>query len=253
MTTGEGEQVAEHIASYRRSLAGQRPGQPLQTRAMSTSDLPLLVAAMSDTLVMRGYMQAPATWEPLVKRTTLPDTQLHHMYRLGGVSTFLPVPEGGQIQLSSVTERRETIQLTKYGRAIPWTYELMLGDRLNVLGDFATNFGFRAKLNETIRWFARLRLANAVAGRGPQMSDGVQFIAAAHSNLVAAGADPSVASIQATSSRRCSRRIIYTVASFTRNDQAPSARESCRISWRFHADHSCNRFDGRSLRSSIAW
>lgn len=198
--TGDPDLIDVHLGTYRRSLMASL-AQPLTQRAapaaISTSDLPLLVGALADTVVLRAYMQAPPGWERLVARTTLPDGQVKDMYKLGEIEVFKAVPEGGQIPVSSFGENRERWQISKYGVGVPWTYELMLADRLDVLGQFASKFGARARLNETTRFLAALR---ANSGRGPAMTDGHTFIKADHSNLVSGASigAPSVTTVQAT-------------------------------------------------------
>lgn len=129
-------------------LKGKVPLHRLQ-EVMSTSDFPLIFGDVLDRQALGFYSEWPATWSAIARRGTVPDfRQVKRFIMDGGEGQLLPVPEGDEYKGDSLTEGRYNYTVSKYGRVMPFTWEAIVNDDLELLRTTPQRFGRSARRTE---------------------------------------------------------------------------------------------------------
>jgi hypothetical protein len=172
--------------------AGHRvPSQPqaMILRALSSSDLPNIMANVANKFLLDAYQTAPETWRAWCDTGTLNDFKQATLLRATELSDLQQIPEGGEYTLLQIGEGKENVQLAKYGGRFAITWETIINDDLGVLTEVPAKLGRAA---------ARLvgDVAYAVLTANAAMGDGVAlFHTATHGNLASTGAAPGTDSL----------------------------------------------------------
>lgn len=161
--------------------AGHDSPQRIITRAMATSDFPLLLSNALGKSLRQGYEDEPASHKVWVRTGTAQDFKLQTRALLGSAPDLLAVNEGGEYEFGSFTEDAATFRLAKYGRIIKLTWEALVNDDLNAFIRIPQGLGQAARRVEADAIYALLS-ANG------NMQDGVPLFHATHGNLAGAGA-----------------------------------------------------------------
>lgn len=161
----------------------------IATRAMSTSDLPSVLADVSNKTLLRSYTEVPRTFEVLGRRTTINDFKAVDRDRLGSFSDLKPKGENGEFEYGVVSDSKESYALATYGKKIKFSREMLINDDLDALLRIVQLFGSAAARKESELVWGHLLSS-------PVMSDGVALYHANHKNLGSAAAI-STASISA--------------------------------------------------------
>ena len=166
---------------------GMSPTQIAQ-RALShrsayhtSSDFPLILADVATKSLRDAYELAPRTFEPFVRRTTLPDFKEVSRVQLGEAPSFLPVPEGGEYEYATIGEGREKYKLAKSGRLFAVTWETLINDDLDAFSRIPAMYGDSAANQES-------DLVWGILTGNPAMADGEDLFSAPHGNVGTAAA-----------------------------------------------------------------
>lgn len=158
------------------------------TRAMTTSDFPLVVSNAMGKVALASYQAASSPLKILSRQRVLPNFKESTSIRLGEMGRLEELTESGEFTHTSRAENGETMQITTYGRAGNVSRKLLVNDDLNLLGDMTAAFGEAAAATEA-DLMADLLTSN------PNLSDGVAVFATARGNLAASGTVISVTSV----------------------------------------------------------
>lgn len=142
--------LVETVRFLHQIYTGRRPRYHLQ-EAMTTSDFPLLFGTVIDRQTLGSYREWPATWRSIARVVTVPDFRSVER----GYDPF-----GGDARLDEVHELEEykaayldetspfTYKVKKYGRRMPFSWEVMVNDVSNRLKDAPIRFGRAAVRSE---------------------------------------------------------------------------------------------------------
>jgi hypothetical protein len=185
---------------YKRSLAeatqlvadittGRQPMHRLQ-EAMSTSDFPLLFGDIIDRSMLGKYNEWPTVWSKIIKRGTVKDFRSKRQFVMDGAEAVLTqVPQGTEYPEAALTENKYDYSIGKYGRRVPFLWEVFINDDLDALRDTPNSLAKAARMSEE-RFGAEL----FVDSTGP---DAVFFSAGNGNRITTGGAGLSVANLTA--------------------------------------------------------
>lgn len=146
----------------------------------STSDFPLLLGSTVNRTLRDAYTNAPQTWRPLGRPTTVPDFRAVTRAALGDIAALEQVKEHGEYKYGTLSEDGAPIKVAKFGKIIAITWETIVNDDLGALTRTPAALGNAAAATESnVVW--ALLLGN------PTFTDGVPFYDAGHANLAASG------------------------------------------------------------------
>jgi Caudovirus prohead serine protease len=172
------------IASLALGLDTRSPGMH------TTSDFANLLADVANKTLRRAYEEAPQTWVPFSRRTTLPDFKPVKRLQIGEAPALLEVGEHGEFTFGTIGEGKEQFQLATYGRRFAITRKALVNDDTDAFSRVPTLFGRAARNLESDLVWAQITT-------NPVMGDGVTLFHANHGNLSATSDAISVASIGA--------------------------------------------------------
>lgn len=142
----------------------------------TTSDFPLILADVATKSLRDAYTEAPRTYEPFVRMTTLPDFKETSRVQLGESPSFSLVPEGGEYKTVTIGEGREKYRLHKHGAIFPITFETLVNDDLGAFTRIPGLFG-RSGANKEMD-----EVWGIITGN-PAMADGQNLFSLAHANI----------------------------------------------------------------------
>lgn len=146
----------------------------------STSDFPLLLGSTVNRTLRDAYANAPQTWRPLGRQTTVPDFRAVTRAALGDISALEAVKEHGEYKYGTLSEDGAPIKVAKFGKIIALTWETIVNDDLGALTRVPAALGNAAAATESnVVW--ALLLGN------PNFADGVPFYDASHGNVAGSG------------------------------------------------------------------
>lgn len=142
----------------------------------TTSDFPLLLADAAGKILQRAYKEAPQKWRPLVRIVNLPDLKDRKVLQMGEIPALSEIEEGGEYEHVTFGENREVWALSKFGKRISITEEMIINDDLDAFARIAAMFGTAGRNTESdIVW--GILIDNAA------MADGTALFHADHGNL----------------------------------------------------------------------
>lgn len=159
------------------------PANPMEMvgRALTSTDLPILLGNVARLSLMQGYQIQTETYPAWVDDTgQVSDFKIHAMARAGEADDLDEIPEAGEYQYGSQDETKETYQIVKFGKLFAISREAIINDDLGVMTDIPRNHGEAAarKIGD---------IAYAVLIANGKMGDGKALFHADHKNLMAAG------------------------------------------------------------------
>jgi hypothetical protein len=161
-------------------------------RALTTSDLPNILANVAHKSLFAGWDTAPETWSVWCGTDQAEDFKTHSLPRGSEASDLDEIPDHGEYQYGKMTDAKEEYQLATYGKLFAITRQTIINDDLGALTRIPASHGESAsrKVGD---------VAYAVLTANAAMGDGVALFASGHSNLVAdgSGAAPGLATIAA--------------------------------------------------------
>lgn len=145
----------------------------------STSDFPVLLGDTVNRTLRAAYQERPRTFEPFVRRTTLPDFREITRAQLSGlVGDFDQISEGGEYTSGTFNEAGEKYKLAKYGKKIAVTWESIINDDLSAFDRVPAAFAARAAQKQS-------DIVYSILLNNPLMADGQNLFSAAHLNQIA--------------------------------------------------------------------
>lgn len=166
-----------------RRVGGSVPANPMDMigRALTTSDLPVLLGSVANLSLMEGYAAQSETYAVWVDDTgQVSDFKIHTMARAGEADDLEEIPESGEYAYGSQDEAKETYQVATYGKMFAVSRQAIINDNLAVLTDIPRQHGEAAarKIGD---------IAYAVLIANGKMGDGKALFHADHGNLLPAG------------------------------------------------------------------
>ncbi|SDI55642.1 Mu-like prophage major head subunit gpT [Pseudomonas abietaniphila] len=156
----------------------------------TTSDFPLLLGSTVNRTLRAGYENAPQTWRPLGRQTTVPDFRAVTRAALGDISALELVKEHGEYKYGTLSEDGAPIKVAKFGKIIAITWETIVNDDLGALTRVPAALGNAAAATESnVVW--ALLLGN------PNFTDGTPFFDVNHGNVAASGGAINTATLAA--------------------------------------------------------
>lgn len=152
----------------------------LVSRALTTSDLPLIAGSVMNRSLLDAYESRNRTFVEVFRQASAPDFRAVNRVRMSGAPGLEEVKENGEYKYGKITDENETYFLRTYGKILSFTREMLVNDDLNALTRVPRMFGSSAAdLESEIVW--QLVKANA------NMADGTPLFHANHGNVGTAG------------------------------------------------------------------
>lgn len=156
----------------------------------TTSDFANLLSDLPNKILQKAYAEAPQTFEPLVRRTTVSDFKPNRLLEIGEAPALLEVLEHGEIKHGTVGEGKETFQLASYARQFGITRKSLINDDTDAFSRLPIMMGRQVrKLESDLVW--KQITDNAAMG------DTVALFNAAHGNLAGSGGAIDVTTVGA--------------------------------------------------------
>lgn len=171
-------------------LASAALGMSDVTRAIGTTDLPLIFGGVISRTMRNSYTSANKTFNRWAKKGTLSDFRPVTRAAFDAATRFEKITQDGEYKYGSLTDGGEVIQLATYGKIVSLTRQMLINDDLSALQRMPQFFGRSAANMESDIVYGILN-ANAV------LSDGVALFHGNHGNLAAAGAKISIDTLSA--------------------------------------------------------
>lgn len=151
-------------------------------RALSTSDLPLILSSAAERSLQSGFETQAETWRTWCGVGSVSDFRIQTLVRASETDDLDEIPEGGEYQYGDMLEASEQFKLATYGKLFAVTRQALINDDLNVLTEIPAKHG--------AAWARKIGdLAYAVLIANAAMGDGVNlFDATDHNNVGTAGA-----------------------------------------------------------------
>lgn len=142
----------------------------------STSDFPLILAAVAGKRLRQAYAMTPRTFQQWARGTTATDFKPMYPTQVGSFPALKAVMEGAEFSYGSIAEGRESYQLATYGRIVALTRQAIINDDLRAFDRALGTAGQRAADLESGIVYNVL-LANAA------LADTVALFHANHGNV----------------------------------------------------------------------
>lgn len=163
--------------------------QDLITRAMSTSDLPYLLANMANKAMMIGFENSAQSHDLFANFVDVQDFKTQSRIALSAFESLSAVTELGEVTFSSLSDAQETYVINSYQKAIAFSRQSLINDDLQQLTLVPEKLGTAARRTEA-------DLVYSIFNNNPNMADDVPLFDASRGNLLT-GAALSVESLAA--------------------------------------------------------
>jgi len=178
------------LSQFGKSTSGMSRAEVIQA-ALTTSDLPDLLANVASKSVMNGFSAEHAVTHTLwTQQSVLPDFKVAKRVALSEAPGLLEVSERGEFLNGSLSDAAESISLKTYGRLVSLSRQMLVNDDLGELTRVPEAMGMAARRTES-------DIVYALLTANPTMRDSVALFHADHGNLASAGAAPSVTTLGA--------------------------------------------------------
>lgn len=153
----------------------------IAAKALSSSDLPGILADVTHKTLRNGYESAPRTFQAFSRRADADDFKAINRSQLGEAPELEKVNEDGEYKYGSLKDGKETYQLETYGKIINISRKTIINDDLDALTRIPFAFGASAAELESNTVYDLLT-SNA------KMADNKAVFHADHKNMGTAGA-----------------------------------------------------------------
>lgn len=99
----------------------------------STSDFPVIYENALNKRLMETYLKAAPTYREVAMREDFNDFRPHPISRVGDWPNLVPVGEGGEIKFGTFGEKKETVALLSYARAMSITRQMIVNDEMGAI------------------------------------------------------------------------------------------------------------------------
>lgn len=171
------------LARHCLTLAGQSPGGDAMTmlgRAMTSSDLPAILANVANKSLLEGYESAPESWAEWCATGSVPDFKENTLASIGEFGDLDEVPESVEYKYGERVDAKESFSIATYGKLFAITRQTLINDDLSALTDTprAMGEGAARKVGD---------LPYAVLTGNANMRDGKALFHADHLNVGTTG------------------------------------------------------------------
>jgi len=144
--------------------------------AFSTSSLAIILGAIANKSLLKGYTDVPQTWRKWCNIGSAPDFKTITRARLTDTGSLEEVGSGGEVHYGGAEEEYEQYNISTFAKNFAVTRQQIINDDLGALTRQPRNMGIRANQKVADLVYASL-LANG------NMQDGVALFHATHNNL----------------------------------------------------------------------
>ncbi|HET6804642.1 MAG TPA: ClpP-like prohead protease/major capsid protein fusion protein [Frateuria sp.] len=145
----------------------------------TTTDFPALLTSTARAALLRGYDEAPETFDQWTRAGTLTDFREASRAGLGFFSELDKIGEDGEYKYGTFGSSGQSIVLATYGKLFAITRQAIINDDLGAFTAVPQKMGRAAK--RTIG-----NLVYAILSNNPKLADGLALFHATHGNLAAA-------------------------------------------------------------------
>jgi hypothetical protein len=178
---------------------------PQMGMGMNTNDLSSVLSNTAGVSLLKGMRETPSTFQAVCSFGELPDLKSNEMFKQSEAPDVLEIPEGQEPKMSVVSDKYETAQLRKMGRAFSLTEEMIINDRLDIVTTLPEKYGRAIIREQNYDYWAAL-----LTGNGPTLREtGRALFNATEGNQAAAGGAIS----EATMSAGFQAMMMYTMLS----------------------------------------
>lgn len=149
-------------------------------RALTASDLPVILGEAANRSLLQGYDQAEETWEQWCDTGSVSDFKTNKIGRMSESDDLDEVREDGEFKYGSRSEHFESYSVATYGKIFPITRQSIINDDMNALVAVPMQHGEAAarKVGD---------IAYAVLTANTDMGDGNALFHTSHKNLGTTG------------------------------------------------------------------
>lgn len=157
------------------AIAMQRDTRGFNT----TGDFPLILGNTVKKVLRDAFTTAPSDYAWMTRKITVSDYKSISRFGLSQGPALLEVKEHGEYQRGSFAENAEAMKISKFGRIVGITREVIVNDDIGAFTDIPRQWGFGAQqLIAKLVWNTILT--------NPLMADGLPVFHATHGNLLTA-------------------------------------------------------------------
>lgn len=147
----------------------------------TTSDFAYILLDITNKTLARGYEQAPQTWAPFTRITSLPDFRDKNVITFDGRLQLDRVNEAGEFTRDSpFAEGLEKYRLATYGKVVPIGRQVVINDDLDALSRMVQLIG------RAVADFESEKIYDNFLSK-PVMGDGIALFHASHLNVGVGG------------------------------------------------------------------
>lgn len=169
--------VRDCLAAKGISHRNMTPMELAQRGLHSTSDFPEVLANVVNKTLRSAYNEAPQTFQPFTRMTTVSDFKEISRTQLGDAPKLLKKLENGEYQAGTVSEAAEKYSVEEYGRIVAIGRRVIVNDDLSAFTRLPGMMGRQARNLESDLIITELT-------SNPTMADGNALFSAAHGNLI---------------------------------------------------------------------
>lgn len=157
-------------------------GNPLEMvgRALTTSDLPSILANVANKFLFDGYTTADETWQQWVATGSATDFKTNTVNRASETDDLDQILEDGEYKYGQMSDAKESFKLATYGKLFAISRQTIINDDLAALTDIPRSHGEACtrKCGDVVY---------AVLTANAAMGDGTALFHANHGNLGSSG------------------------------------------------------------------
>lgn len=150
-------------------------------RAMSSSDLPYILANVAEKSIANRLALQKPTWSAWAGSGTLRNFKTHDLLKMSSWPSLEERQEGAEFKFGSLSEDREQVAMKEYGVALAFTRRMLVNDDLGEIRAMISQSAIAVNSLEN-------ELCYAILTGNPVMADSEQVFSSAHSNLLSAAA-----------------------------------------------------------------
>lgn len=175
------------------ALSGGRGGGAYMSAGAgmhSTSDFTDILANVASKAVLKGWEEAPETFDAWTMKGSVSDFKPNKRVDLNTFPSLEEVPEGAEYTMGTMGDRGATVQIASYGKIFAITRQAIINDDQQLFVTLPMRMGRAAK--RTIG-----NLVYAVLTDNAAMADNIALFHEDHANLASSGAAPNVTTLDA--------------------------------------------------------
>lgn len=173
------------------------------TRALTTSDFPVIFADTANRSLRSRYTAAPSVLKRLARQSTAKDFRAKTKVSAADLAKLEKINERGEYKHSGFVEGKESYRIDTFGTIISLSRKMLVNDDIGAFADQAARLGEAAVEFENT-FLVDLLTANA--GLGPIMDDGKTVFHTDHGNKADTGSLLEVSFLPLADARLAMRR-----------------------------------------------